>query len=61
MDIDNLSNLSHDDLIESTQLTLGTLLRTDPLLSDLPQDIILEEIVSQVKRVKVNYNLNIER
>ncbi|XP_028036052.1 U11/U12 small nuclear ribonucleoprotein 25 kDa protein [Bombyx mandarina] len=48
MDIDNLSNLSHDDLIESTQLTLGTLLRTDPLLSDLPQDIILEEIVSQI-------------
>ncbi|XP_023946480.2 U11/U12 small nuclear ribonucleoprotein 25 kDa protein isoform X1 [Bicyclus anynana] len=38
--------LSHDDLLEITKSSLVNLLRSDSLLSDLPSDIILEEIIS---------------
>ncbi|XP_023946481.2 U11/U12 small nuclear ribonucleoprotein 25 kDa protein isoform X2 [Bicyclus anynana] len=40
--------LSHDDLLEITKSSLVNLLRSDSLLSDLPSDIILEEIISLV-------------
>ncbi|KAJ0182118.1 hypothetical protein K1T71_002840 [Dendrolimus kikuchii] len=47
--IDNLANsLSHDELLEVTQSTLCTLLSCDPLLNDLPSDIILEEVLAQI-------------
>ncbi|XP_034828211.1 U11/U12 small nuclear ribonucleoprotein 25 kDa protein-like [Maniola hyperantus] len=38
--------LSHDDLLQITKSSLTDLLHADPLLSDLPSDIILEEIIS---------------
>ncbi|XP_045763744.1 U11/U12 small nuclear ribonucleoprotein 25 kDa protein-like [Maniola jurtina] len=38
--------LSHDDLLQITKFSLTNLLQTDSLLSDLPSDIILEEIVA---------------
>lgn len=40
--------LSHDDLIEITNSSISALIKSDSLLSDLPSDVILEEIVSQV-------------
>lgn len=40
--------LSHDELLEITQSSLCTLLTCDSLLNDLPSDIILEEVLSQV-------------
>lgn len=41
-------DLSHDELLEVTQSSLSALLRNDSLLRDLPEDIIVEEIKSQV-------------
>ncbi|CAB3230416.1 unnamed protein product [Arctia plantaginis] len=41
-------NLSHDELLEVTQSSLSALLRNDSLLRDLPEDIIVEEIQSQI-------------
>ncbi|XP_050362112.1 U11/U12 small nuclear ribonucleoprotein 25 kDa protein [Nymphalis io] len=38
--------LSHDDLLEVSKSSLQTILNSDSLLSDLPPDIILEEIQS---------------
>ncbi|CAH2067486.1 unnamed protein product, partial [Iphiclides podalirius] len=40
--------LSHNELLEITQSSLCTLLNYDSLLNDLPSDIIVEEIYSQV-------------
>ncbi|KAL0849580.1 hypothetical protein ABMA28_013842 [Loxostege sticticalis] len=40
--------LSHDDLIEITNSSISALIKSDSLLSDLPSDVILEEIVSQI-------------
>ncbi|XP_063618166.1 U11/U12 small nuclear ribonucleoprotein 25 kDa protein-like [Cydia splendana] len=45
---DVTSTLSHDDLLEVTKSTVCTLLSCDPLLADLPTDIILEEILAQI-------------
>ncbi|CAD0195900.1 unnamed protein product [Chrysodeixis includens] len=45
---DIVSTLSHDDLLEITQSSLVTLMSTDELLKDLPNDIIIEEILSQI-------------
>lgn len=45
---DIASTLTHDELLEITQSSLYTLTKCDSLLSDLPSDIILEEILSQV-------------
>lgn len=51
--MDNLdelaTSLSHDELLEVTKSSLFTILNYDSLLSDLPSDIILEEVLSQVK------------
>ncbi|XP_045459188.1 U11/U12 small nuclear ribonucleoprotein 25 kDa protein-like [Melitaea cinxia] len=40
--------LSHDDLIEVSKSSLQTFLSSDSLLSDLPPDILLEEINSLI-------------
>lgn len=45
--------LSHDDLMEVTKSSLTNILRSDSLLSDLPSDIILEEIISLVSGMVV--------
>ncbi|KAM3958070.1 U11/U12 small nuclear ribonucleoprotein 25 kDa protein-like [Aphomia sociella] len=42
------STLTHDDLIEVTKSTLCTMITSDSLLSDLPSDIILEEVLAQI-------------
>ncbi|CAH0726194.1 unnamed protein product, partial [Brenthis ino] len=42
------STLSHDDLLEITKSSLKSVFNSDPLLSDLPEDIILEEIQSLI-------------
>lgn len=47
---DLASTLSHDELLEITQSSLATLLSKDSFLKDLPNDIIIEEILSQVNR-----------
>lgn len=47
---DIASTLTHDELLEITQSSLYTLTKCDSLLSDLPSDIILEEILSQVNK-----------
>ncbi|OWR41566.1 U11/U12 small nuclear ribonucleoprotein [Danaus plexippus plexippus] len=39
--------VSHDEVLEITKSLLSTLFKSDSLLSDLPSDIILEEILSQ--------------
>lgn len=41
--------LSHDDLLEVSKSSLQTFLCSDSLLSDLPPDILLEEINSLVR------------
>ncbi|XP_028172006.1 U11/U12 small nuclear ribonucleoprotein 25 kDa protein-like [Ostrinia furnacalis] len=40
--------LSHDDLIEVTNSSITALLKSDTLLCDLPSDVILEEVISQI-------------
>ncbi|XP_072937132.1 U11/U12 small nuclear ribonucleoprotein 25 kDa protein [Epargyreus clarus] len=45
---DVASSLSHDELLEITQSVLCTLISHDSLLSELPPDIIHEEILSQI-------------
>lgn len=45
---DLASTLSHDELLEITQSSLSTLLSKDSFLKDLPNDIIIEEILSQI-------------
>ncbi|KAF9787587.1 hypothetical protein SFRURICE_001639 [Spodoptera frugiperda] len=45
---DLASTLSHDELLEITQSSLATLLSKDSFLKDLPNDIIIEEILSQI-------------
>ncbi|XP_059058165.1 U11/U12 small nuclear ribonucleoprotein 25 kDa protein-like [Achroia grisella] len=42
------NTLSHDDLIEITKSSLCTLINSDSLLSDLPPDVILEEVIAQI-------------
>ncbi|KAI8428295.1 hypothetical protein MSG28_002501 [Choristoneura fumiferana] len=45
---DVTSTLSHDELLEVTKSSVCTLISCDPLLSDLPTDIILEEVLAQI-------------
>ncbi|XP_023714843.1 U11/U12 small nuclear ribonucleoprotein 25 kDa protein [Cryptotermes secundus] len=40
--------LSHQELLEITQKTLTDVLKRDPLLSDLPSGVTLEEVQSQI-------------
>lgn len=42
------NSLSHDELLNVTQSSLAAIFKSDPLLSDIPPDVILEEIVSQI-------------
>lgn len=42
---DVAASLSHDELLEVTKSSLCTLMSCDPLLNDLPLDIITEEIL----------------
>ncbi|KAG6441173.1 hypothetical protein O3G_MSEX001678 [Manduca sexta] len=48
MDESEVETLSHDELVELTQSSLETLFKCDSLLKDLPSDIILEEVLSQI-------------
>ncbi|XP_014369033.2 U11/U12 small nuclear ribonucleoprotein 25 kDa protein [Papilio machaon] len=41
-------SVSHDELLEITESSLFKLLNYDSLLCDLPSDIIIEEILSQI-------------
>uniref|UniRef100_A0A2A4ITG6 SNRNP25 ubiquitin-like domain-containing protein n=1 Tax=Heliothis virescens TaxID=7102 RepID=A0A2A4ITG6_HELVI len=45
---DLATSLSHDELLEVTQSSLATLLSNDSLLKDLPNDILIEEVLSQI-------------
>lgn len=40
--------LSHQELLEITRKTLTDVLKRDPLLSDLPSGVTLEEVQSQI-------------
>lgn len=51
--------VSHDEVLEITKSLLSTLFKSDSLLSDLPSDIILEEILSQVHYISLTF-LNIK-
>jgi len=43
-------NLSHEEIVHMTKTTLNTLLKNDPLLCDLPENVTLDEINAQVKK-----------
>lgn len=43
-----IQTLSHDDICEITLSTLRTLLASDKLLDDLPADVTIEEVNSQI-------------
>lgn len=47
-----VENLSHEDLCEITQSSLRRLIASDPLLSDLPEDVTTEEVLSQIAVVQ---------
>lgn len=47
-DTEVLESLSHEDLCEVTLGSLTRLLRADPLLSDLPAGVTIEEVNSQI-------------
>ncbi|XP_026480028.1 LOW QUALITY PROTEIN: U11/U12 small nuclear ribonucleoprotein 25 kDa protein-like [Ctenocephalides felis] len=51
----NVLDLNHQELCELTNSTLSRILSTDPLMSDLPGDIHLEEIQAQIAAVKGQY------
>jgi len=40
--------LSHQELLEITRKTLTVILKQDPLLSDLPSGVTLEEVQAQI-------------
>lgn len=42
------SDFTHDELVQLTKTTLNTLVKNDPLLSDLPDNFTLDEINAQV-------------
>ncbi|XP_060533589.1 carbohydrate sulfotransferase 11 [Cylas formicarius] len=44
----DIESLSHEDLCEITQSSLRRLIASDPLLSDLPVDVITEEVHAQI-------------
>lgn len=45
---EQIENLSHDDLVEISQSALKRILATDSLLSDLPGDVTVDEVLSQI-------------
>lgn len=50
---DNLTNLdeqtlSHEDLMKISQSALKRILATDSLLSDLPGDVTIDEVMAQI-------------
>lgn len=42
------SDFTHQELVQLTKTTLNTLVKNDPLLSDLPENFTLDEINAQV-------------
>ncbi|XP_019869912.1 carbohydrate sulfotransferase 11 isoform X2 [Aethina tumida] len=44
----DIETLTHEDLLEITQSSLRRLTASDPLLQDLPVDVTLEEVLSQI-------------
>ncbi|XP_059478838.1 U11/U12 small nuclear ribonucleoprotein 25 kDa protein-like [Neocloeon triangulifer] len=42
------SHLSHEELVNMTKTTLNTLIKNDPLLCDLPENVTLDEINAQI-------------
>lgn len=45
---EEIENLSHEDLLEITESSLKRLITADPLLSDLPGDVTVEEVLAQI-------------
>lgn len=45
---EQIANLNHNDLMEISQSALKMLLATDSLLSDLPGDVTVDEVVAQI-------------
>lgn len=45
---EQMENMSHEDLMEISQSALKRILATDSLLSDLPGDVTVDEVVSQI-------------
>lgn len=45
---EEIENLSHEDLLEITESSLKRLITADPLLSDLPADVTIEEVLAQI-------------
>lgn len=45
---EEIENLSHEDLLEITESSLKRLITADPLLSDLPADVTVEEVLAQI-------------
>lgn len=45
---EQIENLSHEDLMEISQSALKRILATDSLLSDLPGDVTVDEVLAQI-------------
>lgn len=45
---EEIDNLTHEDLLEITESSLKRLITADPLLSDLPADVTVEEVLAQI-------------
>nr|XP_023026227.1 U11/U12 small nuclear ribonucleoprotein 25 kDa protein-like isoform X3 [Leptinotarsa decemlineata]XP_023026228.1 U11/U12 small nuclear ribonucleoprotein 25 kDa protein-like isoform X3 [Leptinotarsa decemlineata] len=45
---EEIDKLSHEDILEISQSSLRRLITADPLLSDLPVDVTLEEVLAQI-------------
>lgn len=45
---EDIDQLGHDDLCEITLGTIRRLIHSDKLLSDLPADVTIEEVQSQI-------------
>lgn len=45
---EQIENLSHEELMEISQSALKRILATDSLLADLPGDVTVDEVLSQI-------------
>lgn len=45
---EQIKTLSHEDLMEISQSALKRILATDSLLSDLPGDVTVDEVLAQI-------------
>lgn len=45
---EQIETLSHEDLMEISQSALKRILATDSLLSDLPGDVTVDEVLAQI-------------